>query len=267
MNKLFQIGNILLLSFMGFALVIVLSLSWVLYSSMYNAEGDKLIQISEASLKPIVNLATRSVNGANKMKLRNKDAQSLYASSGLLYLKIEGMSKASPASAFAKAQPPRAMEYEYRAETGAVQQASIDELLASTHKQFIDTEDYLFLSRSPLDEVENGAQITAVFSALSLEGIQRHILKEMAWPVLVVTVLAAICALLIGRHISKPISDASRQISHISHTLDMGLRVESSSPVIEINGMVLTFNKFLDQVEGIIKQLTELVDHISEASE
>ena len=97
MNKLFQIGNILLLSFMGFALVIVLSLSWVLYSSMYNAERDKLIQISEASLKPIVNLATRSVNGANKMKLRNKDAQSLYASSGLLYLKIEGMSKASPA--------------------------------------------------------------------------------------------------------------------------------------------------------------------------
>lgn len=71
MNKFYQISNILLISFISFTVVIVGSLSVVLYNNMYEAERDKLIQISLASLNPITNLATRSVNGANIMKLRN----------------------------------------------------------------------------------------------------------------------------------------------------------------------------------------------------
>ena len=114
MKKLKSLPVILLLSMMGVGLASVIPFGIILYHTMHDAEQDKLIQISNAALKPIVNLAINSVNGANKMKLRNKDAQNLYTSAGLLYVHIKGMSKATPASAFAGAYPPREIEYEFR---------------------------------------------------------------------------------------------------------------------------------------------------------
>jgi hypothetical protein len=94
MSQVRNLGIILLLSMMGVGVITTISMAVFLYQTVLDAEQEKLVQISEASLKPIVNLAVQAVNGANQMKLKNADAQSLYASAGLLYLHIKGISKA-----------------------------------------------------------------------------------------------------------------------------------------------------------------------------
>jgi methyl-accepting chemotaxis protein len=267
MNKLYQISNILLVLFISFALVIVASLSVVLYNSMYEAERDKLIQISYASLNPIANLATRSVNGANIMKLRNNDAESLYDSSGVLYLHIKGMSKATPATVFAEAQDPREIEYEYKEDNDlSINQGLVKSFLDGQEETFIDIENFLLFIKLNLSEVENGAQIFAIFSAQSMKGLSLQILREMLFPIIAVFVFAFFIALFLGRRISKPISEASKQISSISQSLNISLRVKSTSSMTEINGMVSTFNHFLEQVERIIKHLNNSVELINDAS-
>ncbi len=42
---------------------------------------------------PIINIATRSVNGGNIMKLKGKDATSFYLTTGVLYVEISGTTK------------------------------------------------------------------------------------------------------------------------------------------------------------------------------
>lgn len=266
MNTFHRISNILLVSFLGFAVVIVLSLSVVLYEQMYQAEQDKLIQISQASLKPIVNLATRSVNGANIMKLKNKDAVSLYSTTGLLYLDIHGMSKATPASAFSSAQDPREINYQYTSNQDVDYQDSISAFMADSNDILIDTEQFLLFIKSDLLDVKNGGRVLAVFSAESMKGISSKIIQGIALPIIVVFIFAFFIALFLGRRVSKPISEASQQISEISQSLNISQRVQSSSSMVEINDMVSTFNHFLSQVENIIQHLTKSVKDINDAS-
>lgn len=64
-----------------------------------------LTENADVSRRPLINLATRSVNGANVMKLGNRDAQALYESAGALYLAIEGTTQGSPKTAFSDAIP------------------------------------------------------------------------------------------------------------------------------------------------------------------
>lgn len=267
MNNFYKISNILLVSFISFAIVIVASLSVVLYNSMYQAEQDKLIKISFAKLNPITNLATRSVNGANIMKLRNNDAESLYKSSGLLYLQIKGMSKAIPASVFAGAQEPREVEYEYSDDSKTLIKKEKLSIFSNEKKSsFIDTEQFLFFVKLNLPEVENGGEILAVFSAESMNGLSTKILNQMLLPIIAVFTFAFFIALFLGKRISKPISEASKQISSISQSLNISLRVKSTTSMTEINDMASTFNQFLEQVERIIKHLNCSVEHINEAS-
>jgi len=56
-----------------------------------------------------------------------------------------------------------------------------------------------------LNNNENGAQITAIFSANSMNGLRWKILKGMALLILLVFIFAFIVALFLGKRISKPI--------------------------------------------------------------
>ncbi len=263
MNKLKSLPVILLLSMMGVGLASVIPFGIILYHTMHDAEQDKLIQISNAALKPIINLAINSVNGANKMKLRNKDAQNLYDSAGLLYLHIKGMSKATPASAFAGAYPPREIEYKVRLDEKGT---SIDSLIQQTSRLYLDKEQFVLVLKQDLPAIENGGQITAVFSAESMRGLSGKILKQLVAPVLPVLIFVTLIAIFLGRWISRPIVETSLQISNISHSLDLGLRVNSNSSIIEINATMLAFNDFVAKVEEIIRHLSKMTEHVQGAS-
>jgi len=264
MNQLKSLSAILLISMMGVGLATVIPLAFVLYSTMQQAEQDKLIQISNAALKPIANLAVRSVNGANKMKLRNKDALGLYESAGLLYLHIKGMSKASAATAFAAAQPPREIEYTYRLDKS---DKRIELILKQTDEQFLDENNFVLLLNQDLSSIENGGKVTAVFSAKAMQGLRLKILQQMAIPIISILLFVMLVATFLGRWISKPIAETSQQISEISHSLNLHMQVSTSTPINEINNIVITFNHFLKKVEEIITRLNKMIIHMQDASQ
>jgi len=260
MNSFRRLGNILLLSFLIVTFATVLPLGLVLYNTMYQAEQDKIIQIANAALRPVSSLTTRSVNGANKMKLRNKNAQDLYVSAGVLYLSVLGNSKAIPASTFMAAQPPRELKYEYWDDND---DSYFGELADSQVDGYIDESRYLLLLKKQLPEIENGGEIAAVFSAEGLRGLRWKIIQKMILPILGVFVFSFAVAIYLGRKISKPITETSEQISHISQSLNLSMRVESSSSIVEIASTAQMFNQFLEQIENIITRLNQLIEHMN----
>lgn len=264
MNKLKDLGVILLLSMISVGVATAISMAVFLYQTILEAEQEKLEQISEAVLKPIVNLATLGVNGANQMKLRNHDAQNLYASAGLLYIHIEGLSKATPATAFAAAMEARPIEHEY---TGEVPPELLAQILKQDAAQYIDKENFLYLVKLKLTDVDNGGQLVAVFSADSLKGLRGKILQKMALPMFAILSFVVVIAVFLGRWISVPITKTSQQISAIGRSLDLGSRVSSSSSINEIASTADTFNHFLEKVEEIIRQLNSYITDIYNQSE
>lgn len=258
-----QLNFILLLALTGVACITAMLLSVILYTNLYEAEKEKLIQVSQSVLKPIESLAIRSIDGANIMKLRNNDAQDLYVTTNLMYLRIEGTSKASEATAFIGAQPPRKIEFDYRAPDTNIATEFVSEL---NNDIYFYEELNLLVIKKELSEVSNSGQITAIFSAIALEGVRWNILKKIFLPVCLVLISTIFIALLIGRRISKPISETSRQISEISHSLNLGLRVVSDSKIAEIDITVSTFNQFLSRMEETVAHLHGVVDHLQDAS-
>ena len=269
MMKAKSLSTILMLSMIIVGAATVLPMGIFLYYTMHDAETEKLIQISDAALKPIENLAVKSVNGANLMKLKNKDALNLYASAGLLYLDIKGMSKAKAASAFAGAQKPRSIEYSFT-QKEYIQSNNGKEFstrLKQSNSQYLDTENYLYLVKRDLPGIENGGQITAVFSAEHFKGLRWVILQKMALPLLLIFLCVSTIAFFLGRWISKPISATTEQIRNISQSLDLSSRVNSQSSILEIDDTAQTFNQFLEKVEEIISHMEGLIGHIFETSE
>jgi methyl-accepting chemotaxis protein len=259
-----SLGVVLLLGMMVIGLISLLIFSGMLYSTQTKAEREQLLHTSQAVMHPIANLATRGVNGSNVMKLQGKDAQALYKASGLKYLRISGMSKAMPASVFASAQPPKAIEYSFVGENEDV--AMLKSVVAGVTDQKIDEQNWLLIVRQKLPDVENGGEIVAVFSARDLEGSVLRTIKLVllvALPVIIITVLIAVY---LGRWISRPIVAISQQITEISETLDLTSRVDISANN-EVGDTAKAFNHLLDKVQEIMLQVDESSGLLTSSSE
>ncbi len=259
-----KLSYILLLSLMGVAFVTALPLGVILYSSLEEAEQEKLIQTSEAALNPIISLATRSINGANIMKLRNSDAENLYSSAKPLYLHVEGMSKSFEANAFSEARPPQKIVHTYQEQEN---DGRIESILKNKNELYIDKKEYLLVINSSLPGVENGGQITAVFSAAELKGLRLKILSKIFLPMIAVLTVAFFIAAFVGRRISGPISETTNQIQNISHSLNLSMRVSTKSGFAGIDSMGRTFNDFLGRVEEIINHAYQLVENLQGATD
>jgi methyl-accepting chemotaxis protein len=261
MKVALKLNHIFLFALVGVAFITTLPMGFVLYQNAYQAEREKLIQISLAALKPISNLATRSINGANIMKLRNKDAENLYMSASPLYLHIQGMSKAS--AAFTGPQPSREVKYTYQLDKN---NQRIKAAVESTQDIYIDEQQFLLTIKTALPDVENGGQITAIFSAENLQGLEWKILQKILVPMLAVLAFACIVALLIGQYISQPIVKISKQISQVSQSLDLNIKTFFQSGIAEIDQTADTFNHFLGKIADIINHLHQVVNHLQQTS-
>ncbi len=259
-----SLGMALLLGMIAIGLISLLIFSGMLYSTQTTAEREQLLHTREAVMHPIANLATRGINGSNVMKLRSKDAQALYKASGLKYLRISGLSKAMPASAFAAAQPPKMIEYSFVGENE--DEARLKALASGVTDQAIDEQNWLLTIRQNLPEVENGGEVVAVFSARALEGSVLRTIKLVlfvALPVLFITVLIAV---FLGRWISRPIVATSQQIAAISETLDLTSRVDISANN-EVGDTAKAFNRLLDKVQEIMVQVDTSSGQLTRSAE
>ncbi|MCF6280955.1 MAG: methyl-accepting chemotaxis protein [Candidatus Polarisedimenticolaceae bacterium] len=249
-----SLRSVMLLGMLAVGLVSLIVFSVLLYSVQTNGERDQLINISDAVMHPIANLATRGINGGNVMKLRGADAQALYKSSGLKYLSIDGMSKAMPKTAFAGAMPPKPVTYSFIGENEDA--AKLKSMAATTDALSIDEERWLLIVHQKLPDVVNGGKVVAIFSARALEGSVMRTIKSVlfvALPVLLITVLFAV---FLGRLISRPIVSTSQQITEISETLNLTSRVDISASN-EVGDIAKAFNYLLDKVQEIMLQVDE----------
>lgn len=219
---------------------------------------------ANAVLRPIGNLATRGVNGGNVMKLRGKDAQFLYGSSGILYLDISGTSKGSPKSAFSDALPPSPVAYIFLGE--GVDASRIKRSIANVRDQQIDYENWLYIIRQPLPDVGNGGEIVAVFSADQLRGLVWRTIKIVAMVSVAVLLVTILVAVMLGRWISRPVIITSNQIKEISETLDLSKRVEISSKS-EIGETATAFNGLLDKMQEILGEVDGSTTHLKQATD
>jgi len=247
----FRTQILLAMLVMGLATAIAYSL--ILYQIQARDGRNTLAHTTQAVMRPILALAIRGVNGGNIMKLRGKDALSLYEASGILYLDIDGVSQGTPKSAFSKALPPRPVHYTYLAEA-ANEQMIKESLAAISDSDGIDETNWSYVVRTSLPEVKNGAQVTAVFSALALKGAVWRTLKSIALVSVLVLVGITLSALMIGRYVSRPVAAIASGIQEISENLDLSRRVNIDAGN-EIGDTAKAFNALVERLQGLIGQV------------
>ncbi|MBD1557104.1 methyl-accepting chemotaxis protein [Vibrio sp. S9_S30] len=79
-------------------------------------------------------------------------------------------------------------------------------------------------------------------------------------------ILAAIGASLVGGGITRPIKAAARQISHISDSKDLTARLENNGKD-EMSDLAKALNELFEQLQGIIKEFSGATNELSENSQ
>ena len=257
-----SLNNTLLVGFLCVGLLTSLAYSFSMYHMQADAEQLRLKATSQAVLRPIKQLAARSVNGSNIMKLRNTDALALYEASELLYLYVKGVSKGSAKTAFADALPPKEIEYEYLSKDDRIQQIN---QLGMSNSTGLNEELWIYTVHTDLPEVDNGAELIAVFPADQLRGAFSRTLKSVGLSSLIGLSITLLTAIVIGRWLTAPILTITRQIKEISSTLDLSRRVELKSEN-EIGETAQAFNHLLGKFRQIIGQVQVSSERIASAA-
>jgi methyl-accepting chemotaxis protein len=256
------LGFSLLLAMLGTGLIAALGYSLAFYRLLNQSELDKLEHTSSAVVRPIANLATRSVNGGNLMKLRSSDSTALYLSSEVKYLLIEGVSKGSPKTAFSAALPPRPIEYEFVAE--GIDAAAMRRQFGDLDGKQVDEGNWLYAVAMALPEVTNGGRMVAVFSAESLQGAILRTVKSVAVTSLIMLCVTLVAAVVLGRLISRPVIAISTQIREISDSLDLSRRVDVARKN-EVGEMAGAFNLLVAKLQGLIGEVDSSTARVSSA--
>ncbi len=255
-----RLSTTVLAGMLGLGLLVGSIYSLLLYRAETRHAKAQVENIAEAVIRPLQGLATKGVDGGNIMKLRNKDALALYENSSLLYLKIDGVSRGSPKTAFSAALPPKPISYEYGAPDQDLQ--LLKGLAAQTEDRRIDETHWLYIVRKKLPEVRNGGEIVAVFSAGVLKDIIWKTLESVLLSSLLVLILTSVIAIFTGRWISRPIVDISQQIQDTSDSLDLQKKVNVQVRN-EVGAMGSAFNGFIGKVRGIISHLEEITSRLT----
>jgi len=157
--------------------VLLIIVGNVLVSSILAYKGfddqkSGIIEQSRIALKPIVLLSEVAVAGANMMKLKSKDAKTLYKASGAYYIDIDGMSNRIPKTLFAPEQPPKRVHYSFAIKDKYKKFSKLKEKYRNIHNSvFFDGD--LLINKTNLD-IKNGGEVFAVFDASKINKILKN---------------------------------------------------------------------------------------------
>ena len=261
MNKGLSIRAAVIGGIAGVALVSQMVSGVWQYLDRVEAGRQEISNINNAVLQPVIELATRGINGGNQMMLTDAAASALYAASGVRYLNLSGTSEGAEKTAFTEATPPQKIEHEYVAkEANGAQLKST--AAAVKESGFIDA-DYLYVIKTKLPGVKNGGQVTAVFSAQKLASLTRDTLIAGAPLTATVLILGLGLAIFIGGRISRPISRLASQVEEVANSLDLTRRVELSDSEIALNREAgETASAFNDLLANLQSTLSEVLNNV-----
>ncbi|HRH80950.1 MAG TPA: methyl-accepting chemotaxis protein [Thiobacillaceae bacterium] len=231
---------------------------YIWFTREHAAHLEGVRQTNEAAMRAIADLATRGVGGGNEMILDNSDAQSLYTSSGALYIRMQGTSAGQPATAFTEAIPPRPMEHEYIRD--GKQAEHLRTLAGNAKESGLLGKEALYLITMPLKDIKNGGQITAVFPAEQLRGLFTRVAGQVAGVTAGIVLLTAGLAYLWGWFICRPIFQTTWHIKHVAESLDLTRHIHilgwDARFNREISETVEVFNHLLDMLRGTLGQVS-----------
>jgi methyl-accepting chemotaxis protein len=211
-------GSILLVAILPSAIALII-MAVSQYSSSVDSEREHLYEKARISLEPVVGLATRSINGANIMKLRSADAKALYeANPDLLWLEMKGMSEAREATPFSPKQPPREIQHQFqRGEMVGEDLGLFEQFTGATEeKSHWSYDPYRLYMVVPLSGLDNGGELRVLFRVDSLEEIGPRTFLNIALLFVIGMAIAIAISLFISRGITAPLRiavEAARRIA------------------------------------------------------
>ena len=252
----------------------IISGAWQ-YLDRVEAGREEIRHINEAVLAPVLELASRGVNGGNQMMLTDAAANALYAASGVRFLAFSGMSEGAEKTVFTEAIPPQKIAHEYVAKDadGVRLKASAVPLKESG---FVESE-YLYVIKTKLPSVKNGGEVTAVFSASALADLTKKTFLAGAPLVVAMMLLSLGLALFIGGRIARPITCLAKQVEGVAGSLDLtrnvaltasdvALNREAGETASAFNGLLANLQSTLSEVLGNVGQVSESVSSLSYAA-
>jgi len=177
----------------------------ILTYKSFNAQKQNIIEQSKIALKPVVLLSEVAVAGANIMKLKSKDAKTLYNASGAYYIDIDGMSNKIPKTLFAPEQPPKKINYLFVAKDSYKKFAKLKEKYKGVHnKIFFDGK--LLINKTNLN-IKNGGEVFAVFDASKVSRIlKNNITNSIFISLIIIAFSIFVIWLVVDRTVIKNIS-------------------------------------------------------------
>lgn len=232
-----------------------------------SARSEEVRHINDALVKPVVELATQGVESGNAMTLSSSDAHTLYKASGLLYLKVSGLSAGMAESEFTAAIPPQKIEFEYS--SGKEDIARYKAADASVQSG-LSQDELFYVIKTPLSKVKNGGELVAVFPAGSLKGLELDVAKSVGLLTLLTVSAGVLFAFFIGRRIAGSVTKVSEQIEHIALTLNLTERVTLAESDLVLNReagqTAAAFNRLMSALQGAFSQIRDHTDNLARAS-
>jgi len=226
--KELNIRVVVFIAIIGVVLLSLISVGGVQYLSEVKSRKQQIVDRSMISLQPILNLASRSIDGGNLMNLKNTNAIELYKTNGdLLYLKMSGMSAGTSKTEFAGEIPPIPVEYTYIKDGLKSEEQDRTKKAAEISEDgyLIDEANRVLVVHRKLN-IKNGGSVDAIFSAEMLSGIGIQVFKNVLTVSLTVLAGAAVIAVFIGNKVYRTIK------SHIDNSLNLKSHLDTIQQVL-----------------------------------
>ncbi len=256
--------------------IVMILMSVILVSVLtyknYNDTKSAIIDKAYIALKPIVLNSNVAVAGANIMKIKSKDANSLYVASDAYIITIKGKSNKIPKSVFAPEQPPKDIEYKY-----TKKDLQNKELFDSFENRYLSLKDNAVFSDNYLIvkeklDLKNGGEIFAVFDASSLSEMLTDSIKTSILITLLVLMVAAFIIIFSVNFIIKDVEKLENGLSEffkflnkdvsIADNIDLNSNDELGAMAHIINDNITKIQADILKDEALISEAKNIIDKV-----
>lgn len=226
------------------------------YWSQSRLARGQIKAVAEQAVQPLISLATNAINGGNTMILNNAEAKSLYNATGVLFLRMAGTSLGAPKTEWSEAIPPQKIEHEFVAKDQDAAKLRSDSQTAGLLEDRL-----LYVVRIPLQDVKNGGEITAVFSAAQLAGLKGQVALDVGTVSVAIIVVGVLLSWWLGRRIADPVIEMARQVGTITQNLDLKARMpedgsqEAAQIAASFNSLLETLHRLMGDILGSAEKL------------
>ena len=243
-------------------LLVELAFGIIQYNRISGTIFSEFENTARVALQPVKNLASRGIEGANILIMRNENATSLYDGSGVVYLHIEGMSLEREKTVFSDAMPPQRVEHSFLKE--GADKSMLAGLAGSAKETYLDKENWLYIVKAPLEKVKNGGKITAIFPADKLSGLGMQIFKDILIASIFIFLFCLIPAFLLKRIVISSLESIAESLSSKSNDLTNRLPDMGSN---ELGRICSSFNQFMSELHRVVSNVSNSVHSLSSSSQ